>query len=96
MAHFVYIIYSPSTDKFYVGETVNVPARIEEHNSGHYHHASTKFANDWELFLQVECESGTQALKLERFIKRMKSRKFYQKLKKHPGLVNDLFVKFKE
>ena len=96
MAHFVYIIYSPSSDKFYVGETVNVPGRIEQHNSGHYHLASTKFANDWKLFLQIKCESRTHALKLERFIKKMKNRKFYQKLKNRPEIINDLIIKFKE
>ncbi|MFV0591783.1 MAG: GIY-YIG nuclease family protein [Draconibacterium sp.] len=96
MAHFVYIIYSPSSDKFYVGETVNIPHRIVEHNSGHYHHASTKFTNDWKLFLQIKCESKTQALKFERFIKRMKSRKFYHKLKNYPDIVDNLLVRFKE
>ena len=95
MAHFVYIIYSPSTAKFYVGETITVQGRLEQHNIGHYHHASTKFAKDWTIYLQIECTNRSEALKLENFIKKMKNKKFYQKLKDNPEVVNDLLVKFR-
>jgi putative endonuclease len=94
MKHFVYIIHSQSTDKFYVGETLHVPERIVKHNSGHFHHASTKFATDWELFLQIECESGTQARKIERHIKKMKSRKYYEDLARYPEMTVMLLRKF--
>ncbi|WP_166637279.1 GIY-YIG nuclease family protein, partial [Algoriphagus boseongensis] len=29
---FVYILYSKSTDRFYVGQTVDLEKRLEEHN----------------------------------------------------------------
>ena len=76
MAHFVYIIYSKSVDKFYVGETLNVAKRFEQHNSGFYKAAFSKQTTDWKLFWAVECNSRRQALKLEKFIKNMKSRYF--------------------
>ena len=95
MPHFVYIIYSENSDRFYVGETLNVQRRIEQHNAGHYNHASTKFANDWKLFLKIECHNRTQALKMERFIKKMKSRKFYFQLKENSTLIKNLFDRFK-
>ena len=81
MSHYVYIIYSGEVDKYYVGETVNPKERVRRHNVHFYESASTKIASDWKLFLTVKCESRSQALLFERFIKRMKSRKFYYKLK---------------
>ena len=96
MAHFVYIIYSKSVDKFYVGETLNVAKRFEQHNSGFYKAAFSKQTTDWKLFWAVECNSRRQALKLEKFIKNMKSRKFYFKLKENPTIVDDILKSFTE
>ncbi len=94
MAHFVYIIYSPMADKFYVGETTDVIGRLGQHNSGHYHHASTKYANDWEIFFQIECGSRIQALKIEGHIKKMKSRKYYKNLRQYPEMAFKLLEKY--
>jgi putative endonuclease len=94
MSHFVYIIYSQSVDKFYVGETVNVQERIKQHNSGVYKNASSKIATDWNLFLKIECKSRTQALQIERHIKKMKSRKYLENLKKFPEMRTKLIIRF--
>ncbi len=96
MAHFVYNIYSESIDKFYVGETVNITERLAQHNTGFYKAAFSKQATDWKLFWSVECISRIQAMKFEKFIKKMKSRKFYYKLKENPKLVDELLEKFNE
>jgi putative endonuclease len=32
--HFVYILYSPSKNKFYVGETSNLEERLNQHHNG--------------------------------------------------------------
>ena len=92
--HFVYIIYSISINRYYVGETAHLEGRIQQHNQGLYENASTKTASDWELFLSIECVRRTQALKLERFIKKQKSRKFIEKLKAQPQVVNSILNKF--
>jgi len=94
MTHFVYIIYSRSANKFYIGETAHLQQRIRQHKSGHYKHASTKSANDWDLFLQIECESRTQALRIERHIKKMKSRKYFENMAKYPEMKLKLLAKF--
>jgi len=41
--HYVYIIYSESFDRFYVGETGDVGGRIMQHNTGFYRGSSTKY-----------------------------------------------------
>lgn len=50
--------------------------------------------SDWKQFWSVECISGSQALKLEKFIKKMKSRKFYFRLKENPNIVDDIIEGF--
>jgi len=40
--HYLYILFSKSADKFYVGETYDVEARINAHNQHHYSNAFTK------------------------------------------------------
>ncbi|WP_339607915.1 GIY-YIG nuclease family protein, partial [uncultured Roseivirga sp.] len=71
LMHFVYILYTPSKDHYYVGESAFVSGRLDQHNEGLYKGA-TKLASDWELFLEIECSDRSQALKIEHFIKKQK------------------------
>ncbi|MEH6406132.1 MAG: GIY-YIG nuclease family protein [Leeuwenhoekiella sp.] len=86
----VYILYSKKLDSFYIGETENLAERIDQHNSGFYNKAYTKKANDWELFYTFTSESKSQALKIERHIKKMKSKIYIWNLKKYPEMTEKL------
>ncbi len=88
--HFLYIIYSPSADKYYTGETNDVPARLDLHNSHKNIKAFTKAAYDWQVKLIFNCETKGEALYLERFVKKMKSRKFIHKVIEEPEILNDI------
>jgi putative endonuclease len=71
---YVYILYSQSLDRYYVGQTENLNDRIFRHtNSGS---KSTKAANDWVLKHKEEFNSRSEALKRESEIKKKKSRKY--------------------
>ncbi len=78
--HFIYIIYTAKFDKYYIGETVNISDRLEEHKTGHYNESSTKYADDWVLVLSLQADSRTSAREVERYIKSMKSKKFIKRL----------------
>ncbi|HRP32151.1 MAG TPA: GIY-YIG nuclease family protein [Agriterribacter sp.] len=78
--HDVYILYSSSFDRYYTGESVNARMRTIQHNSSFYVKASTSFATDWELVLVLSLEDRSSALKVERYIKAMKSKVFIRKL----------------
>jgi len=88
--HFLYIIYSLSTNTYYVGETHNTDARLVKHNEHTYSGGFSKIANDWDVVLNFECRSKDDALFLEKFIKRMKSRKFITKVIKDPSILTDI------
>ncbi|WP_019599920.1 MULTISPECIES: GIY-YIG nuclease family protein [Rhodonellum] len=77
---FVYILYSSSIDKYYVGQSENVANRIAFHNDGVRNKIWTRRGIPWELKTVFGFESKTESLKAEKFIKNQKSRIFIEKL----------------
>jgi len=73
--HYLYIIFSESLNKYYVGESHNVEGRLVKHNKHVYKGAFSNITNDWRIVLSKKCTSKDDALFLESFIKRMKSKK---------------------
>ena len=79
----VYIIYSLTLDRYYIGHSQDLDARIYCHkNSGS---KSTKAANDWSLKYSEQFETRGQAMKRELEIKRKKSRKYIEFLIRSAG-----------
>ena len=74
--HFVYIIYTPAFDKYYVGESIDPFERLFQHNNGFYKGSSTSYTKDWELKLILPVVGKEDAVKIERHIKSMKSKTF--------------------
>jgi putative endonuclease len=98
---YVYVLLSYSSDKFYIGHTPDVSKRLEEHNNPSRPDKYTAKYLPWSLalYFEVSPERG-QAIIVERFIKKQKSRVFIDKLinqKDNPGyfvsLVNDILSK---
>jgi len=90
----VYVIYSKSIDSYYVGETIEVLERIEQHNTGFYDSAFTKQCKDWSLYYKIDCDNRKQARQIESHIKKMKSKVYIQNLKKYPEIVQKLKNKY--
>jgi len=74
MIYYIYILYSANFDKYYIGQSKNVFARLEHHNTDDKNTFTSKF-KPWLLvaYFNVGTSRGT-ALKLEKFIKKQKSR----------------------
>ncbi|HRP17168.1 MAG TPA: GIY-YIG nuclease family protein [Ginsengibacter sp.] len=91
-----YIIYSPSLDIFYVGITQeSIEARLAHHNDDSYGTHFTSQAKDWQQFLLLPCDSVAQSMKIEKHIKRMKSRGYFYNLKKYPEIFRKLKEKYR-
>jgi putative endonuclease len=67
--HFVYILFSPTYDKYYVGQTNSIEGRLKRHNEGY--EGYTKPYRPWELVLVIEKESRADAMGLERKLKNL-------------------------
>ncbi|ANE52537.1 GIY-YIG nuclease family protein [Flavisolibacter tropicus] len=93
MPYLVYILYSEKLNRFYVGTTDDAERRLLEHNTAHYQDAYTVKGIPWTIYLTIACTNSEQAYKLERFIKKMKSSVFIQKLKDVPGVLESVLAK---
>ena len=80
MKYYVYILYSESINKYYIGYSTNVPNRLIFHNSEEYNKIWTKRGIPWELKFQQEFPTKSEALKTERFIKKQKNKKFIERI----------------
>ena len=83
-------------DSFYVGQTIDLPKRVEEHNSKFYENTYSAKTNDWVLYHSIECKSRKQAILIESHIKSMKSRKYYESLKTYPDISINLKNRYKD
>ena len=82
--------------RFYIGATTGtIEARIQKHLQHSYGDDSfTALANDWVLFMAIECQSMRQATLVEGHIKKMKSSKYIENLVKYPEIVQKLLERY--
>ena len=72
--YYVYILYSATADKYYVGHSTDPWQRLQQHNTAEKNSFTSKF-RPWELVALFEAGSSrAEALKIERWIKKQKSR----------------------
>jgi len=93
---YCYILYSKKTDGYYVGATHgDVAERVAKHNLQTYGtHSYTARADNWEVYFVIECETYSQAVNIERHVKRMKSRLYFENLVKYPDISAKLKLKY--
>ncbi len=67
--HYLYIIYSERTDRYYIGETMDLHRRLVEHNAGVFKGCFTRRSADWSYALTIGFSSKFRAQQAERFVK---------------------------
>ena len=70
---YLYILYSESSDSYYIGVTNDLDERLQRHNAGYV--KSTKSKRPWIRIYFKEYDSKTEAMNRERKLKNLKSRK---------------------
>jgi putative endonuclease len=88
--HFVYILYSPIIDRYYIGETFDIEQRLIQHNQGFFKDSFTKIADDWILKRLIACPNIIVARKIEKHIKSKKRRSYTEKVIKEDSLCLEL------
>ena len=71
---FAYILFSETRSRYYVGQTSNVNKRLERHNKEII--PSTKGGAPWKLILQIEVSNRSEAMLLEKNIKKRGAKRF--------------------
>jgi len=77
---YLYILYSVSSDKYYVGYTDCIERRLFEHNNSNRTTYTSKH-RPWVLKKSIELTNNRGlALKIEKAIKKLKSRKIIESI----------------
>ena len=80
MTFYLYILYSLSSDKYYVGTTDDPEQRFWSHNNSERVTYSSKH-RPWKMAALFEVgESRSEAVKIERWLKRQKSRRLIEQM----------------
>ena len=80
MIFYLYILYSLSSDKYYVGTTDDPEQRLWSHNHSERKTFSAKH-RPWKMAALFELgNSRSEAVKLERWLKRQKSRRLIEQM----------------
>jgi putative endonuclease len=74
--YYTYILYSSSTDRYYVGSCDDLTIRIAQHNAGR--NKSTKAGVPWIIQYTETFSTRSDARKRELEIKKKKSRKYIE------------------
>ena len=82
----VYILYSSTIDKYYVGSCKDIMERIDQHLSKYLPGGFATTASDWLVYYSINNLKYSQVRKIEIHIKRMKSKKYIEDLKKYPEI----------
>ena len=90
----VYILFSKTIDKYYIGSCIDISERMKEHNSKKFKSSYTSKVSDWIVVFQIDDLEYSQARDIETHIKRMKSRKYIKNLCKYPDISNKLKLKY--
>ena len=89
----VYILHSKDLNRFYIGFTTDLIKRLFHHENPESRKFTAK-AKDWAVFLEIECETDSQGLSIEKHMKKMKSRVFIENLIQYPEIIERLKEKY--
>jgi len=71
---FVYILFSETRSRYYVGQTTDIEKRLKRHNGGIV--PSTRGGIPWKSVLQIPVASRSEAMHLEKRIKKRGAKRF--------------------
>jgi putative endonuclease len=69
MKYYVYILFSESHQRFYIGQTNGIEQRLQRHNGG-YEKATSPY-KPWKLILFLEKSTRAEAMVLEKKLKNL-------------------------
>jgi putative endonuclease len=76
---YIYVLFSPSFDKYYIGYSDDPERRLIEHNTKHFNTYTRKY-RPWILKAAFLCGKKSMAVRMEKFIKKQKSRQLLEML----------------
>ncbi|MBL0130037.1 MAG: GIY-YIG nuclease family protein [Chitinophagaceae bacterium] len=91
----VYILYSKKLNRYYTGSCLDLEKRFGEHQSKSRKDSFTSKGDDWELFFWIGDLEYKQARKIEAHVKKLRSRKYIEDLKKFSEMSEKLIIRYR-
>ena len=88
----VYVLFSPELNRYYIGSCNEMGVRLQQHLNDAMEGGFTSRASDWQIWFLAEGLEYGQARRIEKHIKKMKSRKYLEDLIRH----KEIFAKLKD
>ena len=76
----VYVIYNLQVDKFYIGQTKDLPTRLMLHNSKEFKGYTAKFVGKWDVIYIEEKDTRQEVLVREKQLKSYRGREFVKNI----------------
>lgn len=70
--------------------------RLIQHNTAIKPAAYTAITNDWQLVFELKCDSKTQALKVERYLKKSANVSYLKRFMTEPELQTQILQRCKD
>jgi len=83
MTFYVYVLYSESYDRYYIGQTSDMASRLNHHNAGQ--ELATRPYVPWQLIFAIEKYGRGEAMILERKLKNLNRVKLQRFISKYGG-----------
>jgi putative endonuclease len=90
----VYIIYNQSAKKYYVGQTINLEIRLEQHNDHTFKSYTSRFPGEWKLIHEESVATRSEALSREKGFKTGRGREYKNQLFRRSSMVEQEAVNF--
>ena len=91
--YYVYILYSESADKYYIGQTPDLETHLIFHNELSENSFTSRY-RPWTLKQSIEVPNLSIARKMENYIKKRKSREYLIRLIEDAKTVEKLRKRF--
>ena len=92
--YFVYVIQSLKDGSFYIGKTSDLKSRLIFHKDIKLNEGVTKRKIPWQYFFTLPVDNALIAGKIEKHIKKMKSRRYIINLVKYPEMAEMLIKRY--
>jgi putative endonuclease len=76
VGYYIYAIYNKDANRFYIGQTIDLSKRIDQHNNHDLGGYTSRFAGEWVLIYQESIATRQQALKREKQLKSFRGREY--------------------
>ena len=91
--YYVYILYSSTHDKYYIGQTSDLETRMLFHNELSENSFTSRY-RPWELKKAIPVQGRRMARKMENYIKNRRSRNYVKSLIENEDAVQRLLRRF--